>query len=56
MTVKSCFGENNGKLVLILIALIAAATFIRSLDDSLKAAEQFADLGDAATAPGLQSK
>jgi hypothetical protein len=44
------------KLVLILIALIAAVTFIRSLDGSLKAEEQFADIGAAATAPDLQEK
>ncbi|MDR2097860.1 MAG: hypothetical protein LBP37_05000 [Spirochaetaceae bacterium] len=31
------------KLVLVLIALIAAVTFIRSLDTSLKAAEPLAD-------------
>ncbi|MDR2444557.1 MAG: hypothetical protein LBD44_01275 [Spirochaetaceae bacterium] len=44
------------KLVLILIALIAAVTFIRSLDGSLKAEEKFTDLGADATAPDLQAK
>jgi hypothetical protein len=44
------------KLVLILIAFIAAVTFIRSLDDSLKADEGTADLRAAATASDLQAK
>jgi hypothetical protein len=44
------------KLVLILIAFIAAVTFIRSLDSSLKADEGPVDLGAAATASDLQTK
>ncbi|MDR3357164.1 MAG: hypothetical protein LBO04_08295 [Spirochaetaceae bacterium] len=43
------------KLVLILIALIAAVTFIRSMDGSLKAEEHSGDL-NAAAAPGLLVK
>jgi hypothetical protein len=39
------------KLVLILIALIAAVTFIRSLDSSLKAEEQPAALKGATATP-----
>ncbi|MDR2659489.1 MAG: hypothetical protein LBC27_05800 [Spirochaetaceae bacterium] len=44
------------KLMLVLIALIAAVTFIRSLDGSLIAEENPADLKAAALAPDLQSQ
>ncbi|MDR2344270.1 MAG: hypothetical protein LBD86_07055 [Spirochaetaceae bacterium] len=44
------------KLVLILIAIIAAATFIRSWEGPLKAEEQAVDSGAAAAMPNSQAK
>ncbi|MDR1363142.1 MAG: hypothetical protein LBJ35_03720 [Spirochaetaceae bacterium] len=44
------------KLMLTLIALIAAVTFIRSLDVSLNAEEHPADFKAAAVTPDLQTQ